>query len=62
MVALRFPQERGQPLTTPQDEEKLLPQNCDAEMALLGSVLIGAAISPACLIYRTMVDIIGHLG
>jgi hypothetical protein len=33
-MAFRVPQDRQQPLSTPHGEEKLLPQNCEAVMAL----------------------------
>jgi replicative DNA helicase len=46
-MALRFPYERRQSITSPHDDEKLLPQNCDAEMALLGSILIDVGMLPA---------------
>src|SRR5262249_57040310 len=46
-MALRYAQEKRQSLATPQSDEKLLPQNCDAEMALLGSILIDAEMLAA---------------
>jgi replicative DNA helicase len=45
-MALRFPCERRQSITSPRDEEKLLSQNCDAETVLLGSILIDVGMLP----------------
>jgi hypothetical protein len=44
MAAQRFPHDQRQSPSTPQGEEKLPPQNCDAEMALFSSILIDASI------------------